>query len=237
MARQAALLVHSIGGNATNWDPVLPLLREVDAVAIDLPGHGKSTAPLLTSAEDCARHLEDLRIALGQDAIVAVGQSMGGAVVQCYARDYPQTCLGIVVAHSAASFNVAPERLRQIEEDWPTAQKEFALRQVSRHAGVALRLQSQALVAQRDPAVMLADLRLCNAFTAHAWAAHVQTPVLVIAGDEDPAYGTSRAGELQSLYPNARVEIIERCGHNAVLEQPEAFAAIVDEFVSSLLRD
>lgn len=237
MAKPAALLVHSIGGNATNWDPVLPLLREVNAVAIDLPGHGKSTAPLLTSAEDCARHLEDMRIALGLDAIFAIGQSMGGAVVQCYARDFPQTCRGIVVAHSAASFDVSPQRLLQIETHWPTAQKEFASRQVSHHAGESLRLQAQALVAQREPVVMVNDLRLCNAFCAQAWAAQVKTPVLVIAGDEDPAYGTSRAGELQSLYPNARVEILARCGHNGVLEQPSAFAAAVDGFVSSLLRD
>ena len=31
MAKPAALLVHSIGGNATNWDPVLAELRDLFA--------------------------------------------------------------------------------------------------------------------------------------------------------------------------------------------------------------
>ncbi len=232
--RPVALLVHGIGARAEVWNPVLPLFQAANAIAIDLPGHGKSPGPLLPTAQATARCLDAVRIALGLDAVVAVGQSLGGAVVQCFARDFPAACQGIVIANSAADFSVGEERLRQIEADWPAAARDFAARQLSGAAAPALQEQALQMVQWRDPAVLVHDLRLCNAFSARAWAAEIGTPVLILTGGEDATTGVARARELHALYPHADLCVLERCGHNAALERPERFAAAVDAFVRRL---
>ncbi len=229
--RPMALLVHGIGGRAEVWNPVLPLFQAVNAIAIDLPGHGKSPGPLLPTAPAGARCLDAVRIALGLDSVFAVGQSLGGAVVQCFACDFPASSRGIVIANSAADFSVGEERLRQIEADWPAAARDFAARQLSSAAAPALKQQAQQMVSWREPAVLVHDLGLCNAFSARAWAATIRTPVLILTGDEDPTTGVERARDLHALYPHADLCVLERCGHNAALEQPERFAAAVDAFV------
>lgn len=232
--RPVALLVHGIGGRAEVWNPVLPLFQAVNAVAIDLPGHGKSPGPLPPTAQAAARCLDAVRIALGLDSVVAIGQSLGGAVVQCFARDFPAACQGIVIANSAADFSIGEERLRQIEADWPAAARDFAARQLSSAATPALQQQAQRMVLWRDPAVLVHDLRLCNAFSARPWAAAIGKPVLILTGDEDPTTGVARARELHALYPHADLCVLERCGHNAALEQPQRFAAAVDGFIGKL---
>lgn len=231
-ALPAALLVHGVGARAEVWEPMLPLLRNVQAIAIDLPGHGESTGPLL-SIHEAAQCLDDVRIVLGMHAVIAIGQSLGGAVVQRYARDFAPACRGIVIAHSAAHFAIAEERIRQVLDDWPAAAREFAARQVSSRANEVLKQEALRLVSLRDPAVLAHDLRACNAFDARPWAAGVHAPVLVVAGDEDAAYGPRRARELQSLYAGSQVVVLPSCAHNAVLEQPAAFAAVIDAFVLS----
>lgn len=226
-----ALLVHGVGATADSWKPVLPLLRSVRAFAIDLPGHGASTWELLADASAYAACLDEVRTGLGFDRVFAIGQSLGGAVVQCFARDFAPACRGIVIAHSAAHFSIAEERIVQVTENWPQAVESFAARQVSRGAGEALREEARRWVASRDPAVLAHDLRTCNAFDARPWASTARAPVLVIAGDEDAGYGPDQARELQSLYAGSQLAVLPSCGHNGVLERPAAFAAAIDRFV------
>lgn len=229
-----ALLVHGIGGFAEVWAPVIDVFRDLQPVAVDLPGHGGSSGPLLASAEAYAECLDEVRIALEMESVVVMGQSLGGAVAQAYARRFPATCSGMVIASSAASFAIAPERLQQITDDWPAAAAGFAQRQLSADAGPAMRLEARRLVALRSPAVLAHDLRTCLAFSSHAWAAEVKVPVLLLTGDADATAGPERARELQGLYRQAKLVILDHCGHNAVLQQPHAFAQAVDAFVRAL---
>ncbi len=57
--------------------------------------------------------------------------------------------------------------------------------------------------------------------------AGVRAPVLVVWGASDrvvtPAYGRAVAAS----FPNARLEIIERCGHMPQIEQPERLLELV----------
>lgn len=75
------VLVHGAWHGAWCWDRVLPLLGEagIEAIAVDLPGHGESTEPLGDLASDAAM----LRTTLADidGPAVVCGHSYGGAVV------------------------------------------------------------------------------------------------------------------------------------------------------------
>jgi pimeloyl-ACP methyl ester carboxylesterase len=61
--------------------------------------------------------------------------------------------------------------------------------------------------------------------------AHLNLPIEIVAGDSDGLTPASHARELQSLLPDARVHLIERCGHQLMLERPDAINAILDEAI------
>jgi pimeloyl-ACP methyl ester carboxylesterase len=75
------VLVHGAWHGAWCFEPVLPLVRDagIDAVAVDLPGHGDDPAPLGDLHGDAARVREVLD---GVDGgVVLLGHSYGGAVI------------------------------------------------------------------------------------------------------------------------------------------------------------
>jgi pimeloyl-ACP methyl ester carboxylesterase len=53
-------------------------------------------------------------------------------------------------------------------------------------------------------------------------------PVEIVAGDTDGMTPVDRARELQGLLPDARLHVVPRCGHQLMLERPEAINALID---------
>lgn len=88
-----ALLVHGLGGSATNWTDLIGLLRhQLDPVALDLPGFGWSPPPVDGdySLRAHARVVADFVEATGAAPVHLVGNSLGGAVVTMVAADRPE---------------------------------------------------------------------------------------------------------------------------------------------------
>jgi pimeloyl-ACP methyl ester carboxylesterase len=59
----------------------------------------------------------------------------------------------------------------------------------------------------------------------------VRAPALLVWGDEDKVVPQSAAKRYLEALPNARLEIVKRCGHCVDMEQPEALAKLVTDFI------
>jgi pimeloyl-ACP methyl ester carboxylesterase len=59
----------------------------------------------------------------------------------------------------------------------------------------------------------------------------IDVPTLVIHGRDDRIIPLECASLYQRAIPNARLQVIENCGHFAHLDRPEEVAAIVSEFI------
>ncbi|MBI1733774.1 MAG: alpha/beta fold hydrolase [Candidatus Rokubacteria bacterium] len=60
----------------------------------------------------------------------------------------------------------------------------------------------------------------------------VTNPALIVWGREDRIVPVACGEQYRALLPNARLEVLERCGHLPPIEQPDAFAALVTEFLA-----
>ncbi len=91
-AASPILLVHGLGGSATNWLEVMaPLAADGPVVAVDLPGFGR-TEPLHPRAARLrpqVRFLQRLLDVLGWDRAVVHGNSMGGLLSVLLAAEAP----------------------------------------------------------------------------------------------------------------------------------------------------
>ncbi|STD15286.1 Soluble epoxide hydrolase [Dermatophilus congolensis] len=84
------LLIHNVCDNARAWDHIAPALTSYGRVlALDLRGHGQSTAPLRETAE-FATDLHSIANATGTTSFVLVGHLWGGDIALWSARLAPE---------------------------------------------------------------------------------------------------------------------------------------------------
>jgi pimeloyl-ACP methyl ester carboxylesterase len=85
-----------------------------------------------------------------------------------------------------------------------------------------------------DPRVRYADLLACRAFDGRDLLARIRTPTLVVAGADDQVTPPALAEELARGIAGARLEVLARAGHQAPLEQADAFNRLVVGFAEGL---
>ena len=114
------LFVHGNGGNRKQWSVQLAHLRpRRRAIAFDLRGMGESERPSNAdySVEGFAGDVAVVADRLRLRRFVLVGHSFGGAVVAAYAGRHPDRLAGLVFADSAGDLRATPpeqiEKLRQ----------------------------------------------------------------------------------------------------------------------------
>jgi len=233
------VFIHGNGGNTEQWHAQLQHFRDNGrrAVAIDLPGFGRSPMPAdgnmsltaMASAIDAAVH------SLGLRRFVIVGHSYAGAVVAAYAAAHPGNVAGVVYLDAAAvGVRLPEEQKKQL-----TAALRADKMQVVR-AWFAPMLKGSAPATEQ-----------------HVFASVEKTPVdsllgaLNSLGDYDPqrlvnAYSGPKlaivAADLeaptsfQKQFPAIDSVRIANAGHWLMLDKPDDVNAALDRFVGGLER-
>ncbi|MER8220704.1 alpha/beta fold hydrolase [Streptomyces sp. NPDC094143] len=92
------VLLHALGGNATDWEPLMPVLaRSRQVYALDLRGHGRSDWPGDYSLELMRADVLRFPDALGLGRVEPIGHSMGGVVAYLLAQDHPHRVSRLVL--------------------------------------------------------------------------------------------------------------------------------------------
>ena len=96
------LLIHGMAGSLETWRSVVgPLARNATVVAVDLPGHGASSATGGDySLGSLAAGLRDLLTALGHDQATLVGHSLGGGIAMQFSYQFPEMTERLVLVSS-----------------------------------------------------------------------------------------------------------------------------------------
>ncbi len=89
------ILLHGFGADRSAWRQVLPLLgKDVDTIALDLPGHGANASVAADDVDHLAYWVSDQLEAMGIEEAHVVGHSLGGATALAL------TSIGRVAARS-----------------------------------------------------------------------------------------------------------------------------------------
>jgi pimeloyl-ACP methyl ester carboxylesterase len=231
------VLVHAAGSNAGMWRRQIDAAgREHSAVALDLPGHGRSTGlEGLPTVAAYADFLARFAAALRLRPFVLVGRSMGGAVGMALAARRPELLEGLVLACTAARFRFTAEQLA-VHRDVARGRlpQQFTTETFSPSTGVELMREAWTEQVKTDPRVRYTDLLACQAFDGRELLGRIRTPTLVVAGADDGVTPPSCAEELARGIAGARLEVLAQAGHQAPLEQADAFNRLVGRFAEEL---
>jgi pimeloyl-ACP methyl ester carboxylesterase len=126
------VFLHSNAGNTTHWAAQLEHLRPGRrALALDLPGHGRSPAPARWSIPDQAALVA---AALDLPRFVLVGHSLGGALAVSLAGAQPERVAALLLLDPALDGRAIPadvaaglmRALRSEDGYWPAAEAYWA---------------------------------------------------------------------------------------------------------------
>jgi 2-succinyl-6-hydroxy-2,4-cyclohexadiene-1-carboxylate synthase len=185
--------------------------------------------------------------AAGEGAVLA-GYSMGGRLALHAALREPCRYAGLVTIGTAAGIEAPGARAERAQADeklaaWMETQPIDAIVSIWERQPLFAD-QSDALVeAQRtdrlrqDPRGLATLLRTAGQGALEpVWQRlhMLDLPLLAIAGDRDEPYSRA-AARMARAVPHGRAAIVEAAGHAAHLQQPEAVADLLGEFLDEHL--
>ncbi len=244
-AGQPLLLVNGIGAGFQTWWPLARRLSQRHRlIMFDAPGAGGSRElrwPLRMPG--LARLVVELCDALGETQVDVLGYSWGGVLAQQVAHDAPQRVRRLVLASTSPGVGGRLPSLgvlALVSSPFPYLSGTYLTRIAPviyggewRHGGAPAR-RELARWLEYSPNLIgcFQQMYAVSWWTSLPWLHRVTAPTLVLSGAEDPLVPIQNAHLLARRIPDARLKLIPGGGHLWMLEQPEASAALVDEFLS-----
>lgn len=226
------------------WDAqVKALAGRYGILRFDQAGHGKSGMPSgPVDFDDLGGDLLAVMDVAGVDRAVYVGLSMGvptGLAAHKVAADR-----FIALAFSDGQAKTAPGGAagwtERIEGARASGMAAFATATVGRWLTDATGSDMRARLTQMIAATAFEGFELCaTALKDYDYAAElarIACPTLLIAGAEDGAMPQGMATKLQPAIAASELHVIDGAGHVPCFEQPEAFTAILSDFLETVTK-
>ncbi len=224
------VLVHGAGGTFLDW-PV-QMRRGLEAIALDLPGHGESAPPGRDRIPAYAADVGAFLRALDLRSAILVGHSMGGAIVQQIALDEPDRVRGLILVGTGARLRVNELILNGIVSDNEATAQQIATWAWAPHVAEEMREQMAQRLMETDPEVTRGDFVACNEFDVRERLGEIGAPTLVLAGADDKMVKLRFSEEMHHALPDSTLVVLENAGHMFPLEQPETVVEIIQKWLA-----
>ncbi|MCP4131272.1 MAG: alpha/beta hydrolase [bacterium] len=226
------LFIHGAGNSSTLWKhQVENLSGEINAVAIDLPGHGRSSKEGLDSISGYAQVVEQFIEEAKIPCPIPCGLSMGGAIsLQLLLNGGEKYSRGILI-NSGAKLRVMPMIFDMIKNDFTAYANSFDSVAISPQTDKKKLEYIVEGLRNMNPETVYNDFMACDSFNVMDRLGEITVPVLVLTAEDDklapPKYGTFLADALS----NASLTQIPGAGHMSPVEKPEAVNSALLSFI------
>jgi len=238
------VFVHGAGFDHAVW--VMPARyfarHGCRVLAPDLPGHGRSEGPALTTVEDMVDWLAEFVQAslegLAKTPVTVVGHSMGSLIAMSFASKYATLTDRIALLGVAAPMPVGAVLLDaagdnhhaaiDMANSWSHSQSGHMV--AGQSPGISNINSGERWLERMSEGIFHADLAACNAFTAPIDIAN--TPALLILGGADRMTPVKVGKKVAAALTDARVVVLSKCGHAMLSEQPNQ---VLDALINFLV--
>jgi 3-oxoadipate enol-lactonase len=235
------VFVNGLLTDTASWNAHLPFFVDrYRCLVYDCRGQGQSDKP--DQVYDTELHTADLAAlveALGIEHAFFVGLSNGGAALLGYAAAHPQRVRALVASGAYATVDTIlhvklTSWILAMEVGGSPLRFDVALPWV--WGGGYLEQNYTGLLAFREKGVNLPIAPATNLIKGamvhdiRAQLPAITAPTLVVVGEDDVLTPPQLARDIVAAVPGAQLRVMDRLGHAAALEQPEAFSRIVTAF-------
>jgi pimeloyl-ACP methyl ester carboxylesterase len=241
-SKPTVVFIHGAGSDHSAWalQSRYFAYHGRNALAVDLPGHGRSTGNPRTTVAKMADWLIALLDAAGVASAALVGHSMGSLITLNTAARYPDRVAKAVLVGTVVPMAVSEGLLDASQHREHEA---FDLVNLWSHApashvggntfpggwmmGAQLRLLERTA-----PGTLHLDFAACNGYaTGLTDAAQVKCPTLLLLGARDQMTPPRRATDLAAKITGSRTVVLPASGHSMMSEEPDR---VLDELIAFL---
>lgn len=237
----AIVLVHGWATDANYWNAQLPpLTSRYTVVAVDLAGHGASSAnrtdwSMGNYGEDVATVVR--RIPNRQ--VILVGHSMGGTVALEAARRIGDRVIGIIAVDALKSVGLPPMPQREIEiriapfrTDFVGQTRKYVTESLFEKGADPVLVQKVAYdMSLEPPAVAVPSLQALLGMDLAAVLPDIHVPVMAINSDLAPTDET----RIRHYLPDFKADVLPHTGHFLMMEVPQQFNPLLLRDIDTLV--
>jgi pimeloyl-ACP methyl ester carboxylesterase len=230
---QVLMLLHGLFGALSNWEAVVNRFSVKYRVVIPmLPIY---SMPIKEAGlEGLRQYVEGFVDAMQLDNMIIMGNSLGGHVALLYALNNDKKVSKLVLTGSSGlfenamggsyprrgSYDYIKERVEYTFYDPKVASKDLVdeVFETTRSIPKCMRIVAIAKSAQRNN--LASDLH------------KIKVPTLLVWGLNDTITPPMVGHDFNRLIPESKLRFIDQCCHAPMMEHPEKFNELVDEFIS-----
>jgi 2-hydroxy-6-oxonona-2,4-dienedioate hydrolase len=243
------IMLHGITGHAEAYVRNLRAHAEhFSCWAIDFIGHGYSSKP--THPLEIKHYVDQLvhfMDAIGVDRVSLTGESLGGWVAARFAADHPDK-VDRVVLNTMGGTMANPEVMKRIYTlsmaaaqdptwervrarlEWLMADPTMVTDDLIRTRQAIFQQPDWLAACEANMALQDPEIRRRNMLSDETLAG-IKAPALVLWTTKDPSGPVAEAERIAGQIPNARLAVMDNCGHWPQYEDTETFDRIHLDFL------
>lgn len=229
----ALVLLHGMFGGLSNYDALIKNIDDYNIFVPSLPIFDLDASEL--SIRKLTLWLREFMEAMGLDHPILLGNSLGGHLALDYALQYPKQVSALILTGSSGlqekDFGSTCPRRNDREYIRKQAARTFYDEQIE--DGIL----DDIMEVVTDPAKLrnvLVMARDTHEYNMEQYLSDISQEVLLIWGKNDVITPPEAARLFYRNIPNARLRWIDKCGHAPMMEHPQTFALLLNEFLIEL---
>ncbi len=240
-AHTPLVLFNGIGARLELLEPFADELGDLETIAIDVPGTGKSSLPLHPyRLWMLSLLIERVLTKLGYNQVDVLGVSWGGTLAQQFALQNPRRCRRLILAATAQGWPMVVDPRILLKFMTPRRYNDPVYRRAiaGEIYGGAARNQP-GLIREIGPRMMptskigyLMQQFALSGWTSTPWLPLLRQPVLIMAGNDDPVIPLINARIMARLIRHCRLHVVDD-GHLFLVSDPVGSSRVVREFLDA----
>lgn len=230
------IFLHGLMGNLSNFQHQVDYfsVRGYEVVIPLLPLYSMPLAS--TSVSSLTKFVKKFLDHKGYTKVIMVGNSLGGHIALLFQKLFPNYLSSIVLSGSSGLYEAAMGNSypRRGDRDYiaERVRDVFHIKEVATEE-----LIDQVFSTVNDRMKAIKTLAISKSAIRHNMAEDITSfhlPVCLIWGRQDAVTPPEVADKFHELLPNSDLFWIDNCGHAAMMEHPQEFNTIVDEWLKKI---
>ncbi|MBL7472466.1 alpha/beta fold hydrolase [Robertkochia sediminum] len=229
------IVLHGLMGGLSNFSGVTDYFsqRGYKVLIPELPIYSMSL--LKTTVKSFANFLEEFIEYKALDQVILLGNSLGGHIGLLHTKLYPQKVKGLVITGSSGLYENA------MGDGYPKRGDYEYIKKKSEDVFYDPKIATKEIVDEvyatvNDRAKLVKTLAIAKSAIRHNMAKDLpamDTPTCIIWGKNDTVTPPNVADEFNRLLPDSNLFWIDQCGHAPMMEHPDEFNRILEEWLTS----
>jgi 3-oxoadipate enol-lactonase len=230
---ETIVLIHGLGSRKEAWKRQHVLAESYRLIIPDLRGHGETEIDNDITMKNFANDIIELLEYLEIPKAYICGLSLGGLVAQELHKTRPDLIKGLILSNTAsyvpiiASASMIQEAKENLNHELFT--KGLAMLSVHDQSYV-----EEAMTAFKVRESYLQSARAPIGINYYFHLMSINKPILLIGSRDDKITPLISLYTMNMCNYNARIEVIENCGHLSNIEQSEKFNNIITSFLGGI---